>query len=303
MKYYFIMNPGSKGGKSQKKFALIHQTLIENHIEYDYEVTKDLDDAYDLSVKANEKGYDVIVAVGGDGTINRVLNGFYDKNGKKISKAKFGVIYTGTSPDFCKSYNIPLKTDKALQTLIKRNTKTIGIGKIDFKDNIKYFACCANIGLGATLARYANSGIRKYVGDKLGTFLALIKTLCIYKPTAVKLSKENASAEGVECQKTHYQKIDHVYNISIGKTYYVASGLKINSALKEGEPKFYVLTIKDHPLKAIYALYSGKSLPIEYAGEMTIEGDSEVEFDGDEGGRLPCTISIAENIEVICEGK
>jgi diacylglycerol kinase family enzyme len=302
MKYYFIMNPGSKGGNSQKKFTLIHQILMENHIEYDYEVTKNLDDAYTLSVKANEMGYDVIVAVGGDGTINRVLNGFYDKNGKRKSKAKFGVIYTGTSPDFCKSYNIPLKTDKALYTLIKGNTKSIGIGKIDFRDNSKYFACCANIGLGATLARYANSGIRKYVGDKLGTFLSLIKTLCTYKPITVKLSKKYAGDEEIEYQKPEYQKIHHVYNISIGKTYYVASGLKIKSDLKEGEPKFYMLTIKDHPLRAIYALYSGKKFPLEYSGEITIEGEGEVEFDGDEGGILPCTISLAENIEVICEG-
>ncbi len=308
MKYYFIMNPGSKGGYSQKEFRLIHQILTQNHIGYDYAITKDLDDAYTLSVQANQKDYDVIVAVGGDGTINRVLNGFYDQNGKRNSKAKFGVIYTGTSPDFCKSYNIPLKIDKALYTLIKGNVKSIGIGKIAFKDNVKYFACCANIGLGATLAGYANSGIRKYVGDKLGTFLSLMKTLCVYRPVTVKLvrqklSKETLSNEIPSNKERTNENISHVYNISVGKTYYVASGLKINNELKENEPMFYVLIIKDHPLKSICTLYAGKSLPLEYAHEITIEGDAAVEFDGDEGGKLPCTISGADNLEVICEGK
>ena len=86
-------------------------------------MTECLHDAYLLSKNANNEGYDVIVAVGGDGTINKVLNGFYDDQGKRISRSRFAVIYTGTSPDFCKSYGIPLDIERAVNFIIRGHSK------------------------------------------------------------------------------------------------------------------------------------------------------------------------------------
>jgi len=74
---YLIMNPGSRGGKSRKKFNRIFQLLDQANVSYEYKITNSIIDAYSYSVEANRKDYDIIVAVGGDGTINAVLNGFY----------------------------------------------------------------------------------------------------------------------------------------------------------------------------------------------------------------------------------
>ena len=81
MRYFLIFNPGSRGGKSRKKLDYILETLDKSNINYNYEITKSLEDAYQLSVQANKKDYDIIVAIGGDGTINNVLNGFFDSAG------------------------------------------------------------------------------------------------------------------------------------------------------------------------------------------------------------------------------
>ena len=278
------MNPGSKGGSSEKKFEIIHKALKKQDIDYAFAITKDLNDAYNLSVQANMQGYDVIVAVGGDGTINRTLNGFYNNDGTKFSKAKFGIIYTGTSPDFCKSYNIPIDVKKAMSVLLEGNTREIGIGRVQFEKNVKYFSCCANIGLGAALARNANSGIRKIFGDGLGTFLSLIKTLFTYKPIDIILNDQN---------------LKKVFNVSIGKTYYVASGLKIRNDLKPIDDRFYILTIQNKVLKFITKLYSGGSMNLDYAERIEILGLGEVEFDGDEAGTLPCVITPAENMYIL----
>jgi len=286
MKYYFIMNPGSQRGKSQKRFATIHELLRRSNIEYDYAITQSLEHAYDLSVTANQSGYDVIAAIGGDGTINRVINGFYASDGVRISSARFGVVYTGTSPDFCKSYHIPLEINKAVQTLIKGYTRKVGIGRIEFQDRVKYFACCANIGLGATLSRYANSGIRKIFGDTVGTFLSLLKTLVVFKPISIKVN-------GLV--------VNHVYNLSIGKTLYIASGLKIKNILKNKDLRFYILTAQRKIGRLMLSMYLGKNLELTYATEIFIEGTGEVEFDGDEGGTLPCRINSASYLELICE--
>ena len=199
MKYSLILNPGSRGGKSRNSFEQIFKAFHKANQTYEHKITDTLEDAYTFSVEANKAGYDVIVAVGGDGTINNVLNGFFDDDGKRISKSKMAVIYTGTSPDFCKSYNIPIETEKAIQTIFDNRSRQIYLGRLicssknemnpeDFSlseigsKKTMYFACCANIGLGATLARKANSGIRKYLGDTLGTFISLLRTLASYKP-------------------------------------------------------------------------------------------------------------------------
>ncbi len=320
MKYLIIINPGSKGGSSLKRSKKIIEILDKEKINYDVKMTHSLEDAYLFSIEGNKKGYDVIATVGGDGTINRVINGFFDERGNRISKAKFGVIYTGTSPDFCKSYDIPLETEEATKILLKNKSIKIDIGKVEFcktweKDlqnksikeaksaTTKYFACCMNIGLGPTLARYANSGIRKKVGDFLGTFLSLLKTLSHYKSSTFMVNTDGK-----------LRTYENTYNISIGKTYYIASGIKVKNDLQQGDKYFYVLGIQNvkarNLISVLKKVYSGKiieeddAISLNYNKSIEIYGNnesSEVEFDGDPVGFLPCKVEVAKDpLDVIC---
>jgi diacylglycerol kinase family enzyme len=114
MKYCLIMNPYSRGGRRRELAQRCVEYLSHQGCSYDTEIVENFQQAYTLSQKANQKAYDVIVAIGGDGTINRVMNGFYDQSGKRVSGAKFGVLHTGTSPDFCKRYQVPLDLKEAV---------------------------------------------------------------------------------------------------------------------------------------------------------------------------------------------
>lgn len=311
-----------------KKIEKILAIFQHNGLKFDYKLTHTLEDAYALSVEGNNKGYDVIVAVGGDGTINRVINGFYDPTGRRISSSKLGVIHTGTSPDFCKSYNIPLSIDQALNTVLAGKGQQISVGKItstctydrglegqplpplqplnEIKQTIQisYFACCANIGLGASVARSANSGIRKYIGDFAGTFVSLIETLLKYKPNHFTVSFDG-----------QLQVLENVYNISLGKTTYIASGIKVKNQLALGDSRFYTLIIKEIGIadwvSVLRKLYSGreftntKTMSLQYASSIEVYGNSvnpEIEFDGDPIGFLPCVIETAlDPLDLICE--
>ncbi|MEN8907137.1 MAG: diacylglycerol kinase family protein [Clostridiales bacterium] len=320
MKFFFILNPKSNSGKSNEKFKIIFDILNKKNINYEYKITSKLEDAYIFSKEANNNGYDVVVAVGGDGTINRVLNGFYDDYGKKISKAKFGVVYTGTSPDFCKSYNISLKLDEAINNLLKLKSKKINIGKIiylneninnynndkinlnDKNQKVSYFTCCTNIGIGASIARRSNR-IRKYFGDVIGTFLSMIISLLTYKELSYTLIIDE-----------NKKIINNVLNIFIGKTKYIASGIKVNNDLKINDNRFYILAVKNlkiiNFLKVIKKLYSGKKIEkseefyFDYGKKIFInrgELNNEIEFDGDPAGFLPCFIENAESMDLIGE--
>ena len=312
MKYFLIMNPGSKGGQSKKYFNKIFDAFNKAKIDYDYKYTNELEDAYTYSVEANKAVYNVIVAVGGDGTINSVLNGFFDVEGKLISNSKMGVIYTGTSPDFCKSYNIPIKTNEAIKTIIDNYSRQIYIGKLlcsnendknlndsdtsEIKSSkLRYFGCCANIGLGAALARKANSGIRKYLGDTLGTFISLIGTLVAYKANNFIVKNDKKK-----------QTISKLYNLSVGRTKFIASGIKIHNKISYSEKGFYCLTAKQLNLfnipNTIKKVYSGKEfnntdiLSMDYCNKVEIFGNyknPEIELDGDPIGYLPCKIETS----------
>ena len=316
MKVFLVLNPGSKGGRSKKKFEKIFGLLKSFGVDFDYKITEKLEDAYTFSLNANKDHYDAIIAVGGDGTINNVINGFYSHEGKRISDALFGVIYTGTSPDFCKSYKIPLKLEDAVKNIAGCHSQKIKIGSIRFcktipenEDSVvnisdsvvKYFSCCVNIGLGASLARKANGGIRKYLGDFLGTFYSLIITIIHYKPSSYKCTYND-----------EVHSIDTCFNLSVGITPLIASGIKV-PIKPDTKDLFYLmgacnLTLR-RTLGVFKKVYSGKqfenndSLWIEYTNEIEILGNKknpEIEFDGDPAGYLPCSIRFAnQELDVI----
>jgi diacylglycerol kinase family enzyme len=313
MKNFFIVNPQSQNGRSGKKTEGLLSLLTRTGFSFDYALTTSLDHAYHLSQKANLDKYDAVVAVGGDGTINKVLNGFFNADGQRISPAKMGVIHTGTSPDFCKSYGIPRSIEDAVRTIVARKTTLIRVGKISCAASpdasakstpaqARFFGCCANIGLGASLARTANSGIRKYAGDLLGTFLSLMKVLGHYRPITVSLTIDG-----------NRRTLTRVYDIAVGRTHHIASGIQVRHTLGPLDPRLYVVTVRDlsprNIIPVLRLLYAGKSIPpnrpyisLEYGSriEISCEASAEAEFDGDPAGYCPCVITTApDHLELI----
>jgi diacylglycerol kinase family enzyme len=307
MSYFFIVNPGSKHFKGARRIQEIFAALRKRRIEFEYQETSSLSDACRISIAANQKGYEVIVAVGGDGTINQVINGFFDQQGKRISTSKLGVIHTGTSPDFCLSYGIPTQPLLALDTVLTGITKKIPIAKIELHYGAgervtRYFACCASLGLGASVAKTSNAGIRKYLGDTAGTFVSILSALCSYKASDLLLV-----CDGTE------DIVQKNYNTFIGKTSYVASGLKVAHRLTQDDQRMYVLRVQKitlfNVIPALRAIYSGRMISdrdyisVSYASSIEIRKgkiNNEIEFDGDPQGFLPCRICSAEDkLEVI----
>ena len=113
----FIIN-GNAGLKAplraKKKISKI---LDKKGIEYAFHATKCAKDAIRITKELCENGATCIVAVGGDGTVNEVLNGL------DVEKTKFGIIPYGSGNDFVTSVNIPKKINKALDLIINGTTK------------------------------------------------------------------------------------------------------------------------------------------------------------------------------------
>lgn len=312
MRYFLVCNPGSRGGSSARQVKRIVASMQEAGVHYDWQATTSLEHGRLLAATAARDGYDVIVAVGGDGTLNQVLNGLYRSDGTKVSDAALGVIHTGTSPDFSKAYGIPTKADQALEAVLRGRMVKVSIGRVvrALRFNSEYvrcgvddsplfqtsfFGCCLNIGMGAGVARAANSGVRKRLGDTAGTLLALLSTLTTYRPMDLHVRRDGRQ-----------ETIHNLYNLFIGKTGYVASGIKVNSDLKPDDQRLYNLAVTNVGFSKLLAclrtLYSGRPirndsvLNLSYGEIIEVLGcaqNSEIEFDGDPGGFLPCRIDTA----------
>ena len=302
MKSYLIINPWSRGGKCSRQFGEIFRLMNDAGLEYDYVFASTFQGIKGASVYANRQDYDNIIAVGGDGTINAVINGFYDQYGYLISNKSMGVIYTGTSPDFCKSYGIPLNLEEAVNSIKNHQIKRVRIGSIRFASQIdpvrlenRYFACCTSIGIGAMVAAKANR-FRKYVGDFAGTIGSILICLAKFKSRNIEINSSGTI-------KTYRS----VVNVFVGRTKYIASGIKVNQGISENDPRFYIITVMNLRLSRLLNLfcqiYSGdiktsNMIDFSLSDSVLIQSDklpSQVEFDGDPAGFTPCTFQCAVN--------
>lgn len=165
-KILFIVNPISGGRDKRRIPGLIEKHLDKNIYEYRISYTERVEHGYMLAKAAVKDNYDVIVAVGGDGTVNEVSKAIINTN------VVLGIIPFGSGNGLARSLKVPLNAAKAIQVL-----NTIKIDIIDSaKLNEHYFFNVAGSGFDAHISQcFANNKIRGFVGYVKTTFQELRK--------------------------------------------------------------------------------------------------------------------------------
>jgi diacylglycerol kinase (ATP) len=125
-----IVNPQARGGAAGKLWPVINMLLKNTGLAFDHEFIQEAGQGIELARHAVEKGYDLVIAVGGDGTVNEVANGMIDENGKGM--ATLGFIGAGTQNDIARMLNIPWDYIRACQIFEDFKTATIDIGAVDY---------------------------------------------------------------------------------------------------------------------------------------------------------------------------
>ena len=297
---YLVINPGSHHGRSRETAALYRALLAADAgtgpAAVDCGYTRTLEDAGTLTRRALAAGYDTIVAVGGDGTINRVVNAMLEPEVEPRG-ARLGILYSGTSPDFCRFHGIPTDPAAAVRVLRTGVAHAIDVCRITHRDaagqvRVDHFASSANIGLGAGIAGRANR-MRPRLGDFLGTLLASMVTIARRGPQRVRLV-----VDGEELA------IAPALNISVGKNPYLASGLKLDAHVSADDGRLFVFAIcgigRAELLAALPRIYSGSitrdpRFVLRRASVVNVEpleGELATEFDGDPAGFCPAEIRV-----------
>lgn len=290
MTYLLIMNPGSRAGRGRRLWESWDYRLRKSGAEFECVYTDGVGHAVELARDAKS---DVVVAVGGDGTINEVLDGIIQSGNPNLA---MGVLYSGTSPDFCRFHGIPVDPDRAMDALLSRNARKVDVARITYHtangaDLTAHFGCSCNIGMGASIARFANKW-RRYLGDSAGTGAGVLSTIARNARVDLNLEIDGAT-----------QSLTAVNNLTIAKNPYIASGLKLQLDLRPDDGKLAVVGMHGKGRLGILGLlpgfYSGAVTAAKgvFATEcssvmITSENPQEIEFDGDPRGYLPVRIEI-----------
>jgi diacylglycerol kinase family enzyme len=286
-----IMNPGSRSGRGQRLWAIWESGLQRAGIAFDCRVTQAPGDACRISRESGNA--ETVVAVGGDGTINEVLDGLV-QSGR--SEVRMGVLYSGTSPDFCRFHGIPTDPVKALRCLIDGKARKVDVARIEYADQgggmqVAHFGCGCNIGMGAAVARFSNQK-RRFMGDALGTGLAVCRAIMFSEPVDLDLEVDGETLS-----------LARVNNLSVLKNPYIASGLRLNVALHPDDGRLMLVAVHGQSRAGLCTLlpgfYSGKAVGsaavfMKECSRISVRSAKaqEIEFDGDPRGYLPAAIRV-----------
>ncbi|MFC2161267.1 diacylglycerol/lipid kinase family protein [Acidobacteriota bacterium] len=298
LKTQVIINPESNQGRTKKKWNHIREALKFFIKEFKYEFTEKPLQASEISRAAIKDGTELIVGVGGDGTMNEIANGFFEDEKPINPKTALGIVPSGTGSDFCRSLNIPLGLKNALQVITQAPSNKIDIGRVKFKnhsnsDEKRLFLNVSDFGIGGEVIHRMNQ--EKLKKKASSYFRCLITTFMSYKHKNLRINIDN---EDIPLQE--YM----IGAISNGRIF--GKGMKIAPEASLNDGLFDLVLVKGMKkfefFRNVYKIYTGTHLShpkISHIRGSQIDvtpADSKetvlIEVDGEQVGSLPAKFEI-----------
>jgi len=180
-KYNIIVNPIAGRGAAGKAVPEIEEKLKSLGIDYDLILTEYPGHAIQLAADARQIGYSTVVAVGGDGTSNEVINGLMQAGGKGQLQTKLAVLPVGRGNDFSYGMGVSQDLESACQNLVNGCTRRIDIGFVkggDYPEG-RYFGNGIGIGFD-TVVGFESVKLPPYIHGTPAYLIAAIKTIFLY---------------------------------------------------------------------------------------------------------------------------
>ncbi len=291
-----VVNPASANGTTAKRWPEISSLMEQEGFDFTVYTTTGPGDATHLTRQALEDGYDLIVSVGGDGTANEVVNGFFTAEGPVWEGASVGFISMGTGGDLIKTLKIPKEPAEAVKHLSMSSRRPVDVGKVSYVNHdgeadTRFFINIAGLGLdGDTVARVnrTSKALGGFVSFLWGTVVSLLlyrnqpmtisvdgKLICDAPVTVVVIGNGRYFGGGM-CIAPQADMSDGLFDVIILNN---LSKCKLLANL----PKVYRGAHLDHP--KITSL-RGRKVTIHSSGTALLD------LDGEQPGRAPAEIEL-----------
>lgn len=269
MKHLFIINPVAGKGKTIRYISQIEEIFKEKKEEYYIEITKNEGHATELVKKYIEKDQYRVYSIGGDGTLNEVLNGMVGSN------SSLGVIPSGSGNDFVRNI---CNCEVILNDAINGQEREVDIGRM----NDKYFINVASVGIDAEVTYNARKFKKiPFINGGIAYILSIFATVFKYKSSELKIKID---------EQEFYTK---TLLIAIANGKYYGGGMKVAPEAQIDDGIFEVCLVRhisrikilrlfpklikgEHKSVKEVSFYKGRKIKISSKKEIAVNRDGEV---------------------------
>ncbi|MCX6244480.1 MAG: diacylglycerol kinase family lipid kinase [Bacteroidetes bacterium] len=284
-KWLIIVNPNAGVRKGAKDWPQISRHLDAAGINHLCVLTEHRNHANTLVGEFIDEGYRKIAVVGGDGTMNEVVNGIFLQTHVPPSEITLGMIPVGTGNDWCRTFGIPFGYKEAIGILKEEKTVFQDVGEIGYYRNNepfkRFFINIAGMGYDALVAKKTNLSKEKGRGGPLTYLFFVFSGLFQYKFVDAVIEVDGEQVFSGE-----------IFSMNVGICMYNGGGMKqvpgavpddglFDVTLIKKAPKWMVIryanklydgTLVDLPF---VSTFRGKSIRIRSAGKIYLEADGE----------------------------
>ena len=285
---YFLVNPASDNGATGKRWPELAHRAARLGLTGETLFSERPGHLIELAASAVDRGATLVVAVGGDGTLNEVVNGVAGKD------VELATIPLGTGMDFGRTYGIPTKFEDAVRVALNGEARTIDAGRVRYRtwaggEAERWFANVGSVGMSGAVAQRAN-GMSKALGGKATFFYVLTRVFLEWENTEVVVTLDDGErrgrmhdvivangvwhGEGMKLApdaSSHDGLFDVVLIGDVSKVDFLTTAPKIYKGKHVTHPKVEVLRSAHVGVDAV------EHLPIEVEGEQV--GTTPAEFE------------------------
>ena len=277
----FLVNPASGNGATGKRWPELAHRAAQLGLEGTSLFSERPGHLIELAGQAARDGAELVVSVGGDGTLNETANGMLRAGGT----AELATIPLGTGMDFVRTYGIPTRFDDAVRNVLEGTPRTIDVGRVSYREwdgraGERYVANVGSVGMSAAVAQRAN-GMSKALGGKATFFYALVRVFFEWENTVVSVQLDGERREarmhdvivangqwhgGAMLLAPEAQPDDGLFDVvligDVTKRDFVTTAPKIYKGTYLSHPKVELLRSRS------VAVEASEHLPIELDGEQ-----------------------------------
>lgn len=294
---YLVVNPRSANGTTGRRWPLLEREVRAVFGEVAIGLTSRPMEAADLARGALEAGHRLVLAVGGDGTLNEVVNGFFRPDGTPVAPgAAVGILPQGTGGDFRRTAGVPGKWSAAVRHVAAAATRTVDVGRVRFRahdgsEAVRYFLNVASCGISGAVDERVNWSSKRF-GGKLSFLLASLRALAAWKDVTVRVSVDGGPVEerSVTC-------------VALANGQFFGGGMRVAPEAKLDDGLLHGTIWSGYRLATFVfrqaGVYSGAH--VNWSGtrcftarrlEVTSGERVLVDIDGEQPGTLPATFEI-----------
>ncbi len=283
------MNPASGNGATGKRWPELAHRANMLGLEGETLFSERPGHLIELARGAVDAGATLVVAVGGDGTLNEVVNGVAGRD------VELATIPLGTGMDFVRTYGIPTRFDDAVRVALDGATRTIDAGRVRYRtwggeEAERWFANVGSVGMSGAVAQRAN-GMSKALGGKATFFYALTRVFLEWQNTEVTVTLDDGERRGL------------MHDVIVANGAWHGGGMKLAPGALPDDGLFDVVLIGDIGkvdfLTTAPKLYKGKhvkhaKVDVVRSKRVVVDGAERlpIEVEGEQVGTTPAVFEV-----------